>query len=145
MLPKGIDAMDHAVIHNMALKGAKKVCACGTCIAGYDCGHTNKRNLGLPLIGGNSICPLAKYEFKPMPDATDPLAWTKHSYDERNPSSEELWAICAECEYSTSECLKDGTVETTRNDLMLCCDCPVKAVEDKMSECAAESAFENRN
>lgn len=122
--------------HTLAVSGARKICGNGGCCQPYDCGHTNKRRIGVPpLIGSETVCPLAKYNIEPSSD-TCPV-WLR-PFSETHVTKDEIWALCAECQHSEMA-EKDGQPLLVRRDYRSAClDCPVKAVEESIAECEAE-------
>lgn len=120
--------------HSLAISGARKICGYANCFQPYDCGHSNKRLGIVSRTGSELVCPLAKYNVTPDPRP----AWERPAGDTRV-TSEEIWALCEEC--SHCEIVeRNGELILTRKDFYTAClDCPVKAIEDSISECEAEA------
>ena len=109
---------------------AKAICGRGKCFCGYDCGHTNKSEHPLPIIGHGTVCPLAKYNVQP--DTRDPFSipWSE------NPTEEDCWAFCATCEQAEVDAAS-GQI-TLKGFYTHCMDCPVQAAREAIQEASAE-------
>lgn len=132
----GISISDWAELVQVAKDASKKICN-PSCISCFDCGH-NKACMSncMPKVSSMKDCPLEKFnayqaEIKP---------WYKQNRSDREITEYELFAICACCENSVvtvDDDLQEYNLE--RKDFLLCCDCPVKSVEDSMAEISAEA------
>lgn len=119
-----------------AKSGAKKICGIGTCICAYPCGHQNRKERGLKLYGENQKCPLEKYNVIP-----DKRKFFDIPYKESNPSPDELFALCANCQFAEVEEFTDHYEVNMKSLEKYCIDCPVNLVRESMQELAAEAAM----
>ena len=121
-----------------AYSGATKLCGMGKCIAAYPCGHPNKEpGASIPLCSFNNVCPLASYNVQPI---KDDRPWYKIPRSEREPSADELFALCFCCKNAD---VTTGTDKVSINprDEQICLDCPVHIYREAQDELAAEAAM----
>lgn len=130
--------MTQKVIDRLAVSGANKICGRGSCVCSYPCGHTNRKDMGIPLIGNSTTCPLDKYNVQPVQESRP---WYRIPVEEVEPTRDELFALCSKCANATLQQDKDG-LYAKRTNLDLCLDCPVKLTEEAMDESACEAATE---
>lgn len=120
---------------------AELICGSGQCICSYKCGHSNKAPIAekLPLIGTNTVCPLARYNVEP-----DTRPWYSLSVEEmrdRQLTEDDCWRFCGSCPHS-ERVERDGEEYIHLKDFeTVCIDCPVKAVLDNISEGMAEAGM----
>lgn len=108
----------------------KKVCGYGTCFCGYDCGHTNKAPRVVPIMGTETMCPLAEFHVEP-----DGRSYFDRAPEENALSLEDLWEVCYACPHATVS----GDLVTLTDFSIVCLDCPIQAVRETLNECEAES------
>lgn len=97
-------------------------------MAGFDCGKKRDFN-PIPLIGTNTVCPLAKFRV--------------HASDEIND-----WPTIAELDYLCEVCEHRDKSSDTKDEFSLascfeshCIDCPVESCRENIQECMAEAAL----
>lgn len=129
-------------LHDIALRGASKICNCGNCFAHFECERkswqkeraSNFRDL--PPFGKDTECHLKAYDVK---QDTDPRPWWERSREETEVSEEELAALCEECQYTHIEGdyikVNEGCFETH------CMDCPVQGMKESIRELEAEAYY----
>lgn len=116
---------------------AKRVCGEGECFGRFQCGHSNRVDIGLTPCGKDTVCPLARYNVTP----------TETSFVERlrmgiKPlESEDLFSLCACCEYGNAAIDGDYVVlnRTDEDYEKHCLDCPVHMVQECILENEAEA------
>ncbi len=121
---------------------AKKFCR-ASCNSSYPtCERCQKNKMGkVPLIGSNTVCPLAGYGIPDWPEPTDFIERLKS-----NPTLDDCFTVCVACEHSElrsdgdDECLElgcgnDGEYES------FCLDCPVNQAREALQETAAEARW----
>lgn len=119
----------------LAISCATKLCGRGNCTCAYSCNHENKMPINLGLVGPVTTCPLEKYNISPVKD-TRP--WWQIPREETEPSNDELFAVCAECEHG--EVIEDGEYYTIEpHNYRICLDCPVRMYIDGRNEAEAEA------
>ena len=125
-----------AEFEGLAKSGAQKLCGYSNCIYRcFNCGHPKAKLGGTPsLLNPNATCPVAKYQVEDRGERD----WTKCHVSEIELSQDEIFALCACCDNADVE-EDEEYLTVQRKDLMACMDCPVKAVEDCMQECASEA------
>lgn len=122
-------------VETIAASGATKICGLDKCYCSYECGHAN-RTARLPLMGTETVCPLAKYNVEPD---KDPRPWYARPASETQVTQEEIAALCEKCEHA-AVVMENGTEILRRVDFETAClDCPVLGVEEVLEEGAAEA------
>lgn len=114
-----------------ARETACKLCN-STCIASYECSKKTKSLL--PLIGKETVCPLAKYDV--------PEAPVRDSIFGPSITMDDLFYACADCKHAKVFAEGDEWVldrDASYEDA--CIDCPVQICRDNILECMAEAAM----
>ncbi len=127
------------VFEKDAENAAKKICGCGECFGDYDCGHPNKAKAVIPKLTKDTECPLAKYHIKP----DGRTFYEKLKAGEAEPLDEDdLFAICACCEYTDGVTENGGSYELNRTEETFykhCMDCPAHMAYEGIVETKAEA------
>lgn len=127
-------------VHDLAMKGASKICNCGNCFAPFACDRKDwqsEQNHGfrdLPPVGKDTECRLKAYDVK---QDTDKRPWWERSREDTEVSERELAALCKECQYTHIE----GNIIKVSDGCFMehCMDCPVHGMRESMREIAAEA------
>lgn len=117
---------------------ASAVCGNGPCVCGYDCGHSNKiESATLPLVGKETVCPLAKYHVK---QDSRTFYERMRAGDVFEITEKDCWNFCAKhCEHAeVSTTNGEATIHLKDFD-SACIDCPVQMARESLIE--AEGLF----
>ena len=121
-----------------AKAAAMKVCGMGECYAPYPCNHKNHACCGLSPITDDDTCPMEKYHVVEK----DERPWYEVPCSEREVTTDDIFYLCANCDYAVVESVGDGYEQITRVGFKEhCLDCPVKLIEDSIQEDAAEAVM----
>ena len=117
---------------------ACKVCT-NECFASYDCGkEKNRIGRPLPLVGKNTVCPLAKYHVEhQQPRISDKTGFILFN----DPTMDELSALCRYCDFRDPSQDTEENIDLESCFFTHCMDCPVQHLRDNILECAAEAAM----
>ena len=92
----------------------------------------------LPLIGKNTVCPLAKYNVEhEKPKRSERTGFILRD----DPTMDELAALCQYCDFRDASKDTDEEIDLESCYFTHCMDCPVQHVRDNILECAAEAAM----
>ena len=130
--------VDTSIFEARAAFVAALVCGSGECISGYpecnDPDQTSRRTF--PMSGTDKVCPLKKYNVVPG------------SIDDRDPTLDELFYVCACCEHSGGveevEINGEKMYKIIKDDDTFkkhCADCPIHFFEEYIREAEGEAAY----
>lgn len=119
------------LIATRAKETACKLCD-SDCIASYDC--PKKAASRLPLVGTETVCPLAKYDVPKNTKPINPFA--------NQVTLEDLFYVCRNCEHVNNlDEEKDWERDRERVFETVCIDCPIQACRENILETRAEAAM----